>query len=451
MEELNEVGEWWLPSQPDRKVGGRLTFSVDDGARLSLIGSLRDWLEEGREVAPGHIEFGEDDLTAAGNYGRLHGQVGASAYTLDGCFRVRVSRNLFGGLATEEIHADQIYRGAWYEPDEVVVANRLSVRLLHLPYWMPPSRIQAEWSDRTSDTDPGYPIVTVAAQPVSNETLTLVDDATLTILQTVGTEGDGIVRRSITQDFAVQIETPDRRGCQDLMALMRDVQDVVSIGLNRTACIEAATFYDPELARDDGDRRREIPLGFLAQWSDREGWREPQVLTEYDRLFSFTDIGAADGLAKLLRTASRYRSELRRVTATRNGRSMFTSDRLVNRAAAIESFDRALTGASSSRFRTRIKRCTTLAGEPFEHLVGDLTAWVDLFKTRRDLHAHHLERAPDEGGFLDLIMADCAYFLFVLCLLRDADAPPQVFELIKQNRDYEWLAKQVPAVLAKPS
>lgn len=454
MEEIDAAGEWWLPTRPERKVSGRLTYTVESGARLSLIGSLRDWHEEGREVRPGVVAFGEDDLDRAGAYGRLHGQVESKAYTLDGCFRTRLNRNLFGGLPAEEIRANRVFRGAWYEEDEVIVGHRLSTRLLHLVYWVHESGLGEEWRwpDRSNEAaDAGQPVATLTAHSLPRKHIALTDGATIRIDQTIGLEGDQVASRTIRQDFVLTVELPTSSPLEDLMVLLSDAHDVISIGLNRTACFESITLYDEALAEGEGDRRRLVPVDFLAQWSDRDGWREPKLLTARDMLFSLDDLGGPDGFQSLLEATARFRSEARRVTATRNGKAMFPSDRLMNRAAALESFDRARTAAKGSHFRTRINRCATLAGSPFEQLVKDVSSWVTLFKDRRNLQAHHLERSPEEDGYVDLVMADCAYFLFVLCLLREADAPDKVFDLVQQNSEFHWLANQVPAVLSAGS
>jgi hypothetical protein len=47
VETIDEGGQWWLPEAPDRKLSGWLTFTVDDGARLRLVGSFRDASDEG--------------------------------------------------------------------------------------------------------------------------------------------------------------------------------------------------------------------------------------------------------------------------------------------------------------------------------------------------------------------------------------------------------------------
>ncbi len=90
MEELDEQGMWWLPSSPDRKVAGRLTYTVQNGAHLLLNGSFREKLDAERRPAVGGATLTEDDIFGAGNYPRIHGQIQSKAITLDDCFRKRL-------------------------------------------------------------------------------------------------------------------------------------------------------------------------------------------------------------------------------------------------------------------------------------------------------------------------------------------------------------------------
>ena len=89
---LEVRGQWWLPGRADRKIPGILTFSPEDGAELSLFGSLRGMFEEGeRTEKEGTVRLSitQAALERSGSYPRLHGDGGGTAYTLQDCLRVR--------------------------------------------------------------------------------------------------------------------------------------------------------------------------------------------------------------------------------------------------------------------------------------------------------------------------------------------------------------------------
>jgi hypothetical protein len=449
VDELTVAGLWWLPNSPERKVAGHLYFNRTEGARLSLIGSFRDWEDEGVEVAPGHFEFDVESLNAAGRYPRIHGRDAKTAWTLEDCFRIKINRNLFGGgPASEEIRCNAVFRGVWYDLDEEVVADRLSAQVLHLVHWVRSSGLSERHRQPVSEgEDESDPIWSIGISHLPTVSINLPDGVEVALVHRIGLDGD-LVRWSLTQDFQLDVMAPERRSYQELLAILTDAKTLISIGLNRTACLEGLTLYDPEYTVGEGKRQRAHPIEVFAQWSDRDGWREPKMLVDEETLFSLPDLEGAEAFQRLMTVAGTYRSELRRVEATRVGRSMYSSDRLLNRAAGLESFDRRRTGSRQSKLKGRVRRCCQLAGPPFADLVGDVDDWAEALRKRRDLHAHHFERPAEEDGFVDLVMADAAYFLFVLCLLREAQVPDRVFDVVCKNREYDWIKSRLPAVLA---
>lgn len=449
MEELDEQGMWWLPSQPDRKVAGRLTYTVENGTRLSLNGSFREMWENETRVRKGVIRLTEEDLLREGRYPRIHGQVGSNPVTLDDCFRTRIKADLFGGLPLEEVFVNRAYRGVWFDADEEASGHKIAVHLLHLVYWMHRSGLSEEVRTRAqSDGNASDPAMRVEGHSILPIEVALPESVSLRIGQTLTLAGDGVAERSIRQDFRLRFEVPEIRPLRDLVALVSDAQDIISIGLDRTACLQSVVLSHPDLVEERSEGRAlDLPIDVFAQWRDRAGWREPKRLFANDMLYSMADLNGSQGLGRLLVTASEFRTELSRIMATREAPSMYASDRLLNRAAALESFDRVSTSHTTSRFEARIRRCMVLAGPPFERLVRRPDEWVALFKTRRDLTAHHLSRLPAEDGFLDHIIAETAYYLFVMCLLRKASVPNAVFGLVERNSQFQWVAKQVPAIL----
>jgi ApeA N-terminal domain 1 len=448
VETIDDGGEWWLPEAPDQKVSGWLTFTVDDGAQLRLVGSFRDAWDEGVRRDDGSTAITVDSLEQGGTYPRILGQIGHKAFTLEGCFRTRLSRHLFGGLPAETIHADRIYRGARYEPNEEACGDGIAVSLAHLAYWIRPAALEQVWrwpvEEENRFEEPVFEVTAKEMPPIVFERPT----GTMRLLQNLALKGDGIALQSITQDVVARFDAEDVRPWRELMNAVDQLQDVVSLAMDRVACIEAVTLFHPDLV----DERRKgppdrLPIEMFARWADRAAWVEPRDLTSRDVLFHYNVIGA-DGLGQLLEAAARYRAELRRVIATRREGRMYNSDRLINRCAALESFDKKRRRRKGrENLDDRIRPCITLAGEPFARLVNDTDAWLHALVRRRQHVAHHLENDDEDDGFTDLVMADSTYFLFALCFLREASMPSKVFDLVEDNGRVDWLRRRLPAVL----
>jgi hypothetical protein len=443
METIDDGGEWWLPETPERRIAGWLTFTVDEGARLRLTGSFSDFVAEGVRREDGSIAMTEDSLERAGTYPRILGQIGNKAFTLDGCFRMRLNRNLFGGLASETIHADRIYRGVWYERGEEACGDGIRIALAHLVYWIRPSTMGEEWRWREPGKKLEDPLVALSARNAPSIVLER-QVGTIKLSQHLGLSGDRVAHRAIVQDFVAQLDTDGVRPVRDLIRAVAELQDVVSLAMDRVACIEAVSLFHPDLVDErPNDRAHRRPIDMFARWSDRSAWTEPKDLTPSDVLFHYDAVGE-EGLRNLLDTAATYAPELRRVMASRREQSMYSSDRLLNRCAALESFDRKRVGQGRRAFRKRIRAAITLAGPPFQRLVHDTEAWLRVLERRRNHVAHHLENDDERDGLTDLLIADSTYFLFVLCLLREASMPSKVFDLFEENRRVQWLRRQLP-------
>jgi len=117
----------------------------------------------------------------------------------------------------------------------------------------------------------------------------------------------------------------------------------------------------------------------------------------------------------------------------------------MNCAASLESYDRAKY-SDSVYFHDRLLRCAANAGSVFGDLVTDVDEWTNIVKDQRNAIAHHGGRM-DASGTLHLLLAQSARWLFIMCLLRDSDAPEAAFDRIKAHGEYRWMRRSVTEIL----
>jgi hypothetical protein len=224
------------------------------------------------------------------------------------------------------------------------------------------------------------------------------------------------------------------------------MQDLVSIATHRTAAFEFVRFWHPDVfhGRPEGKR---LPKGIdlFVEWNAQAD-KPVRRLYDHDLLFTFEHLGGIDGVGRWMGAADRHRGGLGRVAGSRYAKGMFVSDRLLNSAAAVEAFDRELTGTEQSKFKTRLQRCAALAGHPFSNLVGDVSRWAETMRLERDDIAHHFGRRMRSSGSETYYLWESMYWLFVLCILRDSAAPEEVFSHLQQHGQYQWLAPRIQAV-----
>jgi hypothetical protein len=436
VEPFEADGQWWLPQSPDEKVHGRLAVSGDGRATLSLIGAFQDF-----EISAG-------DLEGAGVYPRILGISEDKAYTLEDCFQIhRKTPFLVGGLDSERVLVNQVFRGAHFAPDEPLDFHRLNAAMDWLAYWVGRGGIEdaTRHSAQLEKCWPGA-LAATAIRSVESQVCRGHDGATIKLSQSWGMDGDGVVERRLTQDFYFTVEHVGLVSSRALVEQMGDLQDLVSIGTGRVAAFRSLNFQHPDVIwPPEGERTHEVPIDFFANWNVVND-QPTKLLHHFQMFFTFEEFGGMEGIERWLLAVNRHGSALGRVMNSHYSKATYASDRLLHRTAAIEAFDR-VGHPEYSKFAVRVQRCADRAGVPFEALVGDVAAWVSALREARDDVAHHRPGIAS-GGAKRRVLGDSAYWLFVLCMLRDADAPPVVFQRIVEHADFDFLRVRLGEALA---
>jgi hypothetical protein len=131
-------GYWWTPEEPDERVPGILSFDPEEGATLSLFGSLR---------AP----EGEDDRVPI-----LGLSMDYKPITLTKLIRPPSTPGMspaIRGSITSTIVAEMVVVGEHFEREEDVGFESLIVEYLHLDVWAGVSRFEIAFIDDL-DTHP---------------------------------------------------------------------------------------------------------------------------------------------------------------------------------------------------------------------------------------------------------------------------------------------------------
>jgi len=160
-----------------------------------------------------------------------------------------------------------------------------------------------------------------------------------------------------------------------------------------------------------------------------------------EMFFTLEDLGGLTGIARWLAVAELHRSTLDRMMATHYARKAYVADRYLNRLVSLEAFDRQEHGTAG--YKTVLQRCVALAGKPITDLVPDHDKWTTRLKNDRNALAHHLSQLSRRASSDQLFLSDSAYWLYVICLLRKANAPERVFERIGQNQQFLFLMRRL--------
>lgn len=437
-------GRWWLPEHEDNKVFGTFRWDPDTGGVLEAQGELRPIVLKDNVLADGSVQKYRDRATRAEKqYPVIWGQVEQQAYTLLDAFRLSV-REFDLDDSIERVHVNRLLEGAWFDNLDELEADRVVIDLRHLTGWVNQSGLSTEHPKNHDRDDDRFSIVIARNLP----TLKVQHgDTSVRFCQSLSEQGDHIHELGIAQRWSLSLVLDEPRSLAPFMDTASDIQDLVSIAVGKTANFDNVCIQHPSLPKLSlagtplGNLRNDIT--YHAQWSNRSAPCDP--VKRHDMYFTFDDLGGMDGVARWLDVAERYRTELSRVMATRYSASMFLEDRIMNISAALDSFDkvRRATGDERVNYVDRITECIDLAGEPFTDLIAqEAREWANAVKeTRHDL-AHHRERFRLDGSVGEHLQSEQLFWLFSLCMLRLADAPPAVFDGIGHHAQIRWLAER---------
>lgn len=128
---IEEDGIWFLPTNPDKAIAGKLTFSYDQDPKLFLLGVLQE------------VEF-EDIIPSQTEFGIINGiLVSGKEVTL--CYCVQ-PLSIKTGIQTSEIYARYLIIGHHFASVEELLFKGASVRYDNLEEWVGLSNIEISWS-----------------------------------------------------------------------------------------------------------------------------------------------------------------------------------------------------------------------------------------------------------------------------------------------------------------
>jgi hypothetical protein len=449
MESRQLDGEWWLPESPDHVVPGTLSVSDQGEIELRLFDSLRSELHglEPTVNEDGSTQYTitSESIAARGKYLRILGRSGSSGYTLDDCFTVHRT-GLFGGTGTERIHVHRMFKDVHFSLDEPIQFTDIVVQMDGLAFWTALSGMKEAVQFKKRKNSDAVRILghTLEIKNVTAKNFAGPDGAKFKLGHTYSIRGNEITDRTFAQDFYIAASHPDLVDLDELLAEASALQDLISIATGRPAAFTSVSLRHRDVVRKMGRRKRLIPIEMVAPWVVKPSARSKE-LKSHELWFTLTDFGGVSTISRWLDVALDNRSTLSRVMSTRYSPSMYATDHLFNCAAALEAYDRQKNPKGA--YLARVKRCIDFAGDPFASLVDDTNKWATVMKNARNDVAHHnvnIVGASTE----QIVMSRSAFWLFVLCLLRDAQVPDAVFGRLTEHQDWHWLRGQVAGVLA---
>ncbi|MGH3872576.1 MAG: hypothetical protein ACRDSR_13895 [Pseudonocardiaceae bacterium] len=411
-------GEFWLLDNPTNKISGVVTFSPTEGGVLSLIGSFAD-IRDRINQRPGP------------NYRRILGNTDRGGLTLDDCRRT--FENPLG--RRQHFAVGRLLLNAHYEQGEPVELDQLVTPISDMVLWLLDGAPKM-MPERQALAN-GIPVVNQQSELIPLDT-----DAQLNLIHRLHLIDD-VGRIELRQTVTPQFEFDAPVKLDSALEYAFDLLAAVTIASDRVVAFEDVHYSHPALTKPGGSVRQLVNL--------HERWRvhtEPdrKQLTDDRMAFTYGELGGADGLGRLLGVIRDHRALVRQVLRPRYDAAPIVQESFFTRAAALEGLDKEQ-HCDDIHLAKRYLRLAENVAQHFETLVGQEDAAKRWCKRMVELRNNigHGDPVPLHQSAAELFeMSESAYWLFVLNLLVEAEAPHAAYNhIITMTQRFLFLSKQV--------
>ncbi len=471
MRDFETPGVWWLPSAPDDRVPGNLTFKQGEGLRLKLFGV-----------------FGSDALRTFGGapMGKKEPRIlgvteAAERMTLIDCL---VMHAQFGvpGYAREEYDAKVAYKGAHFPENGDTRFSGVEVSLTHLTDWVGDTGFKGQRVFTPKGALERYELT--YSFPPDVKATTSLGEVAITHSFHQGGDHWREVRLGQTAWFRIDPVSPLTLD-EALERLVRPLEMFVTLATALPNRILQLNVYPSDMTEPEGRAADGRAAAAVEVIFDEPGPRAPEGVRARDMLFTFDAVRERfpSVIARWLTLAQEYRSILNVFFVNHYDRSRFVDQRFLDLARAAEAYHRKRYGRSDRAkedHETRVSEILAVTrdehrewlAERLEHsdeatlrhrlrqLIqdhdavmapfggGDRKALINrLVKTRNELTHLTEEGAAVTPNLREIFeMNEVLGVLFEACLLRELEFPvDRVAHMFAEYPRYQWAVRRAQA------
>ncbi|TDB73335.1 HEPN domain-containing protein [Micromonospora sp. KC721] len=423
MEEIDELGIFWLAGHEEDSLTGRLRFDPEKGASVSLVGI-----------------FDHGAGAETGETTRINGWIGSKRVTLERCF-LRKSNRGSTGLQRCEYHVNQIFLGH---------------HLVEGDLWF--QTATAEWGDldawvgqkRSIEPSvlegPGAKFQFTYDPPEDQEAR--FSRGRIILGTAWSREVEQIKGITFSHWPRLRITYDERQGFDKIRKDVGRVQSLLSLCMDAHAIQDRLTLQRPDvrarlLSGEDAGCEEEIEL--LVPWLRYTKPADRKARHPHQMVLTFEGLGGIESVARWLDVSERFQEPLDSLMSVQRAEKIFAENRFLNVTFASEAFHRIMYGGTQmdqedfdSLYRTIV------ASVPEQH-----RPWVkDKFQYANEMTLRKRMRqlAAKSGAATRLITGNIDQWAFAVSQVRNGlthlGPVPRRF----QGRDLRALSDSVYAV-----
>ncbi|MBE9179394.1 hypothetical protein IQ268_12555 [Oculatella sp. LEGE 06141] len=321
MQELEEIGVWWIPSNPEIQVSGLLKFSSSTGIRLELIGSLQ---EHSKVDCPIILGVTQGKLITLCESRVIH------------------SRSSIPGFDSEKYTVKIAFIGAHFSSLDEVKFFRVAVEYSYLSDWANPPVIKRQEEleeDNYNIRELNFSYT--RPEPVRGST----DQGVLSLVYTWQDAGQPF-QIDFSQSANFEIKSQEEFSFDEWMAkLVFPLQNFITLATDRPNSVTRVLVFSRYGVRSTEDTphftKQDSSIEVIYRSVYTEARQDNRLLPD-DLLFQLKDIKETfgDTMARWLAIAAELDSVCNLFFSTRYSQRMYQENHFLNIVQAAESYHR---------------------------------------------------------------------------------------------------------------
>ena len=409
-EEFKRLGDFWLPSAPDRKIPGTLSISEGGIIELEVAGLFNDEIEALLRDRLEPIERIAGDIEKEG------------LVTLDDCYYKTGTIRVIGGPSKSFIHVGRAFMGVEYNEGEPTVFNTLTFSVEGIDEWVGISGFEfvPQFEEHTA---------TISYQLPTDVSLNLDNGMQLLItFEWTPPRLPIITEARISQKTNFKLVSKDARELSDFISVVHKITTFLCFSIDQTVILDSMKATSDDLYQDIGEgKTRTMPINIY--YPSRPYSTDEPKIWQHDMLFGFGKIqnDAEEKINKWIKAYEQIDPAFNLYFSAKRGEQQYLDEKFLTLIRGLEAYHkRKFDGRLNIPLKQRIKGII----EPFKDIIGDESkrdSLIDkIVKTRNDLTHSNLDLNPQTAK---------SKILWYLCLKMELLFQLHFLHLIGFNRE----------------
>ena len=409
-EEFKRLGDFWLPSAPDRKIPGTLSISEGGIIELEVAGLFNDEIEALLRDRLEPIERIAGDIEKEG------------LVTLDDCYYKTGTIRVIGGPSKSFIHVGRAFMGVEYNEGEPTVFNTLTFSVEGIDEWVGISGFEfvPQFEEHTA---------TISYQLPTDVSLNLDNGMQLLItFEWTPPRLPIITEARISQKTNFKLVSKDARELSDFISVVHKITTFLCFSIDQTVILDSMKATSDDLYQDIGEgKTRTMPINIY--YPSRPYSTDEPKIWQHDMLFGFGKIqnDAEEKINKWIKAYEPIDPAFDLYFSAKRGEQQYLDEKFLTLIRGLEAYHkRKFDGRLNIPLKQRIKGII----EPFKDIIGDESkrdSLIDkIVKTRNDLTHSNLDLNPQTAK---------SKILWYLCLKMELLFQLHFLHLIGFNRE----------------